>query len=338
MSDNTRPDPIDVTGVRYGTVEIRDAIHFTGGIRALRARGGWRLGPTVEQGTLSWSSRPLQPVQLAPVADHLGLVMIAGEETSNPDSLLPAWTWTPFDRPGVPLRTADTWSMIGTAARMAGDTPYANLALSIASTVRAAGLQVRRASCEYHSQLVAAVHDRIRPGMRFSNTRIAELHLSFHSIVAELASARDYIATLAARRVGAPSKIDALNRLADWAGKSANSGALNDPLISHLLEISNPERANCWLFDIGEYRNFLLHRQPMGVQDSAYLLSLYEASFGQIPVFMLRLEINNCPDDETRVDALTRFVGLHNELCRLADFASGFATYRPTMQHFRASE
>jgi len=137
LSDETHPDPTPVTGVRYGSVTVRDEIHFTGGLRALRASDGWRLGPIIEQGRLGWLSRPLQSAQLAPVTDHLGLMMIAGEETSDPDSMLPAWTWTPFDRPGVPLRTADTWSMIATSARMESDTPYADLALSIASTVRA---------------------------------------------------------------------------------------------------------------------------------------------------------------------------------------------------------
>lgn len=338
MSDETHPDPTPVTGVRYGSVTVRDEIHFTGGLRALRASDGWRLGPIIEQGRLGWLSRPLQSAQLAPVTDHLGLMMIAGEETSDPDSMLPAWTWTPFDRPGVPLRTADTWSMIATSARMESDTPYADLALSIASTVRAAGLQLRRASGEYHAQLLAALHDGKKPEQRFSNTRVAELHLAFHSVIAELASARDYIATLAARRIEAPSKIDALSRLADWVGKPANSDAKSDPLVSRLLADSDPAGSDPWLFHIGEYRNFLLHRQPMGVQDSAYMLKLRETAFGHVPIFLLCLEIDSHPGDETRVEALTRFVGLHNELCRLGDFAAGFAAYRPKMLRFTASE
>ncbi len=330
--------PIPVSGVQYGSVSVRDEIHFTGGLRALKARDGWRLGPIIERGRLGWLSRPLQSGQLAPVVDHLGLTMIAGEETSNPDSLLPSWRWVAFNRPGAPFKTADTWSMIATAARMEGDEVYANLARSIAYSVRAAGLQLRRASGEYHAQLLAALHDGKKPELRFSNTRVAELHLAFHSTITELASARDYIALLAARRVGAPPKVDALSRLADWVSKSANSSAKDDPLVSRLLAASDPSGSHPWLFHIGEHRNFLLHRQPMGVQDSAYMLKLREAAFGQIPIFLVCLEIDNLPGGETRVDALTRFVGLHNELCRLGDFATDFAAYRPRMQHFTASE
>jgi hypothetical protein len=50
-----------------------------------------------------------------------------------------------------------------------------------------------------------------------------DLHLTFHSVLTEMASARDYLAQAAARRVNAPDRIDTLNRLKEWVDRPVNS-------------------------------------------------------------------------------------------------------------------
>jgi hypothetical protein len=76
-----------------------------------------------------------------------------------------------------------------------------------------------------------------------------------------MACARDYLAQVAARRVGAPDKMDSLGRLKDWTEKPINAAAQGDALLARLLEVADPKMPDPWLADITEYRNLFLHRE-----------------------------------------------------------------------------
>src|SRR2546421_4578504 len=79
--------------------------------------------------------------------------------------------------------------MISSQARLAGDSDYGGLARNLAVSLRAAGLQIRNASDEYHKQLLAGLASGQSVGRRFQNVPMDDLHLTFHSALAEMASA-----------------------------------------------------------------------------------------------------------------------------------------------------
>jgi hypothetical protein len=137
--------------------------------------------------------------------------------------------------------------MISSSARAAGDEGYARLARSLSVSLRAAGLQLRNASDEYNKQLEAALARGQQVEIRYSNLPMDDLHLAFHALLSEMASARDYLARVAGRRVNAPDNIDALARLRQWTERPINSAALNDTLVQRLLETSEATASDPWL-------------------------------------------------------------------------------------------
>ena len=61
-----------------------------------------------------------------------------------------------------------------------------------------------------------------------------------------------------------------------------------------------------------------------------------DSAFG--PVRMIRMMINIRPGAEATCDALTRFVVLYGELCRLAGFAATLAPYAAAPLYFIHAE
>jgi hypothetical protein len=125
----------------------------------------------------------------------MGVRLFGADEITAHDPNLPARIWTPLLGPPLLAHSAsDTWGMIKSTARMAGDDAYAGLAGNLAVGLRAAGLQLRNASDEYYKQLVAALASGRGVGLRFKNIPMIDLHLAFHSALSEMTSARDYLA------------------------------------------------------------------------------------------------------------------------------------------------
>jgi hypothetical protein len=230
---------------------------------------------------------------------------------------------------------SDTWGMISSQARIADDRDYGKLASNVAVSLRAAGLQLRNASDEYHKQLLAALTSGQGVNRRFQNIATDDLHLAFHSVLTEMASARDYLAQVAARRVRAPDKIDALSRLKSWAEKPINVATQSDTLVARLLEVSDPKGPDPWLADITEYRNLFLHREHIGAMAKWLVIEERKSPIG--PVHTIMMAIKAKPGTETICDALVRFVDLYARLCRLADLAATLAPYAATPPAFVAT-
>lgn len=325
----TSPTPI--TGLTRSLVSVTDVLHFTGGLRAVRGPGGWQVGPLSPDGTGAIRGVPEGHIQALGIS--LGLVLFGGEEITSTDPNLPARIWTPLlGQPRLAHAANDSWAMISSSARAAGDEVYARLARSLSVSLRAAGLQLRNASDEYNKQLEAALARGQQVGTRFSNLAMDDLHLAFHALLSEMGSARDYLARVARLRVNAPDNIDALARLRQWTERPVNSAALSDALVQRLLQDSDETAADPWLRDIGEYRNLFLHREHIGAM--ARWLVVEERHTPSGPVRAIAMAINTRPGADTTCDALARFVDLHARLCRLADFAVQLAPYDATPPAF----
>lgn len=250
---------------------VREELHFTGGFRACRAGKNWMLLPFQRGATLA-SIGPIPDEQVGPVSVQLGISVFGADQISDANPNLQTRIWTPLL--GVPrfrYQPDDSWAMIGHAAKSSGDDRYGSLAKHLAMSLRAAGVSIRDASDRYHVQLKAALLSGQRPGLRFTNIPLLDdLHSAFHFLLAELSSARDYLAAIAALGVGAPENVDALSRLVKWLSNSKSGSALADPLIAAFLD----NEAQVWLGEITDYRNQFLHRKPLGADESARWLRL----------------------------------------------------------------
>jgi hypothetical protein len=332
MTETSAPPSIPITDLKVGTIAIREELHFTGGLRALRAQSGWVIGPVLRDGTLQFAGK-FGEENIGGAGRSAGALLFGADEIGGADPNLPFRIWKPLLGPPVLKHAAnDTWGMIASSARMANDKGYARLASNLSVSLRAASLQLRNASDEYHKQLRSALVSGRKVGVRFNNHPMIDLHLAFHSVAAEMASARDYLAQVAARRVSAPDNIDALGRLEGWLKKSANAASRNDDLIMRLLAASDAKASDPWLADITEYRNLFLDRDQIGAMAKWLCLQGNETTFG--PVRTIRMEIDVRPGADATCDALTRFVMLYNQLCRLADFAAPLAPHAATPPNF----
>jgi hypothetical protein len=327
--------PATITNIRPGLVQVRDALHITGGVRGWATREGWLLGPLPGNGGSNVVIGPVTESGIEAICRELGLAAFGKDQISQTDPLLPARVWMPIlGPPELAHQPADTWAWIVAAAHAAGDNEYGMLARKVSFSLRAAGVRLRDASDEYHRQLTAALARKQAAGRRFRNTSMTDLHLAFHSLLSEMGSVRDYLAAVAARRVQAPPRIDAMTRLAGWALKPAGRTAIPDPLVAAMLDGWDETRPDPWLYELGEYRNQFLHREPLGTNQEARWLSLAERLSGNRRVMVMQMRIQSPPGSAQLCDALDRFADLHARMCRLADFAATHAKYPPQVTSF----
>lgn len=330
MAVSSRP----IFGFARSQAPVTDILHFTGGLRAVKGRGGWQFGPAGPDGTGAIRGVPDEHIRSLGTA--LGVVLFGADEIASIDPHLPARIWTPLlGQPRLAYAANDSWAMISTSAQAAGEPGYARLARSLSVSLRAAGLQLRNASDEYNKQLEAALAGGRQVGTRFSNLAMDDVHLAFHALLSEMASARDYLARVAGLRAGAPDNVDALARLRQWASRPVNAAGLSDALVQRLLEASDVASSDPWLHDVGEYRNLFLHREHIGAIAPWLVLEQRDCPAGQIRT--IAMAISERPGAQITCDALTRFVELHARLCRLADFAAQLAPFDATPQVFSTS-
>ena len=325
MTDCHTDHPIYVTGFTRGTIAVREELHFTGGVRASKVGERWALVPLLREGGI----RAIEGIPDERVSDlgrAMGLTLLGVDRISGFDTPLPARIRTPLLGPPRLIHAAsDTWGMIASQARIAGDGVFGRLASNVAVSLRAAALQLRNASDEYHKQLLAALTSDKNINKRFQNVPMDDLHLALHSVLTEMASARDYLAQVAARRVGAPDSKNSLGRLKDWVEKPINVTARSDALVAYLLQVSDINAPDPWLADITEYRNLFLHREHIGAVAKWLVMEERQSPIG--PVRTVTMAINTRPGAEATCDALVRFADLYSRLCHLADFAATLAPY-----------
>jgi hypothetical protein len=272
------------------------------------------------------------------IAARIGAEVFGGDEISGFGTPLLSRSWTPLDAAhDGQMQPAITWSNIAGTAQRAGDEGYASLARNISHSLHAAGIRLRDASDCYDVQLGAAIAERRKAGNRFSNIPMLDLQLAFHSVLSELASARDYLAAALAMKLGAPAKIDALSRFADWLAKSANEEMRGRPVVREMLEAYDKSGADPWLYQLSEYRNLFLHRQPLGAASGARMLRYDETEVDTFIYPTIAFPLGDADQFAPGVDALLRFVGLYRQMTALARLAATHAPYEAKMQTFVAS-
>lgn len=335
MSETTR-EPRRATGLRMSTVQMATELHLTGGLRApMQGDKLWSLGPVLDGRTVrQLTPKPIQHV--AAIAAGIGGTLFGGDEMTGMETPLLSRVWTPLDGPGPGKpQPADKWSAIAGNAADAGDEPYAELAGHIAFSLTAAGIRLRDASDHHHDQLMAALAERKSSGNRFTNIPINDLRLAFHSVLSELASARDYLAKTLAIALGAPVRIDSLARLKDWLDASSKAQLRATPVVSDMLAAYDPAGPDPWLHELTEYRNLFLHRQPIG-RRGANWLRYEEREHDGLTIPIVTMPLSDDDPFAPGADALLRFVILHRKMTGLLDQAADAAPHPATFPHFVA--
>lgn len=307
------------------------SIHLTGGIRADQVIGGWSIQP-VPSPDGPKMFRPFQRTVVDHFAKTANLKLIGVDQISGISGPLPTRIWTPlYGQSASAMSAADQWGAIAIAASRSNDHALADSARKIEVTLNAAGIRIRDASDCLHAQLHAALIEQRNPGRLFKNIPLFDLFLAFHSLMSEMASARDYIAQFVARKLGAPEKVDALNRFEDWAGVAIRAEAATDPLAVALLGSGKPGADNAWLNELTEYRNMFLHRTPIAAMKNVSLI-IVERQVEQVAMRFVEMHLFDLAAENGNCDALPKFVGLHQNLLNLAAFAAdhtGYSTAPP---------
>jgi len=274
--------------------------------------------------------------QIAAIASGIGGTLFGGDETTGMGTPLLSRIWTPLDGPGPGKpQPTDKWGAIAGNAADSGAGLYAELAGHISFSSRAAGIRLRDASDHHHNQLMAAIAEGRTSGNRYKNIPVSDLQIAFHSVLSELASARDYLAKTLAIALGAPERIDAFARLKDWLDAPSRAHLRSTPVVSDMLAAYDAAGPNPWLHELTEYRNLFLHRQPMGQRGAGWLQYKEVVHDGLvIPIVTMPL----AGDDlfAPGADALLRFVGLHRKVTNLLDHAADLAPHPATFPHFVA--
>ena len=318
------------------TVQTAVQLHLTGGLRApLQGQGLWSLGPVLAGRTVrQLSPRPIQHIEA--IAVGISSLLFGGEEMTGMETPLLSRVWTALDgsESGKP-QPSDKWRGIAGNAAEAGDEVYAEFAGHIAFSLTAAAIRLRDASDHHRNQLLAALEEGKSPGNRFTNIPVSDLHIAFHSVISELASARDYLAKTLAVALRAPSRIDALARLGDWLGASSRAHLRATPVVSDMLAAYDPMNPDPWLHELTEYRNLFLHRQPMG-RGAAAWLQYEERKHDDLTVPIVTMPLADDDPFAPGADALLRFVKLHRKMANLLNRAADMAPYPATFPQFVA--
>lgn len=328
--------PIPITGLKRGTTQSAYELHITGGIRAVLNNRLWSWFPVLEASKLG-RLRPLPINKVAELAKDIGAELFGGDQLSGMETSLVSRAWTPLDGPhDGGLQPADLWRAIAGNAESAGDKKYASFAQHIAFSLSAAGIRLRDASDHYRDQLHAAIEEKRLPGKRFSNIPIYDLQLAFHSVLSELASARDYLAAAIAAKLGAPDRIDALNRFSEWVRASSRSEMRVLPVVEQMLQAYDQAGSDPWLHQLTEYRNMFLHHKPLGASDAARWLRYDERERSGIIYPIIELPLGDADPSAPGRDALIRFVELYRHMTNLLSLAASHAPYDTSLPHFVA--
>ena len=335
MNETTR-EPRQAMNLRMSTVQMATELHLTGGLRApMQGDKLWSLGPVLDgRSVRQLTPRPIQDV--AAIASGIGGTLFGGDEVTGMGTPLLSRVWTSLDGPGAGKpQAADKWRAIAGNATDAGADAYAELAGHMAFSLTAAGIRLRDASDHHHDQLMAALAEGKSSGSRFTNIPASDLQLAFHSVLSELASARDYLAKSLAITLGAPTRIDSLARLKDWLDASSRAHLRATPIVSDMLAAYDRASRDPWLHELTEDRNLFLHRQPMGRRGVGWLQYEERTHNGlTIPIVIMPL----AGDDPFApgADALLRFVRLHRQMTNLLDQAAEVAPHPASFPHFVA--
>ena len=262
---------VPISNLVMRPVQAMRVLHFTGGLVSLPLEGGgWSLGPIGASEKGFRFLKPMPEAQVHTLAHQAGTYFVGSKVVYKDSGPERDECWYPhIGNTGAREQSSDAWSAIAFRASRAKDENTAELARYLCICMRSASQRLCEVSDLHHEQLRGALIRGRKPGERFSNRALHDLHLAIHSLLAELSSARDYLSRLAARRNGAPNHVDSLRDLRKWLDTPAGSHAKADDMIAMLEEAQGTDQQFGWLRRMTKLRNKVTHQRPMGADPQA---------------------------------------------------------------------
>jgi hypothetical protein len=321
---------------KLSSVRSTQTLYFVGGLLGQETKRGWTLFPVsgdeTEDVLLLGSLANFEAA-----VEELGLTYVGTEQRISSETDSPTIRfWEPGRRDTNGLNAADAWAGVANGADKAGDASYSNFATYISACLRVAGLRLRGISEGYHDQLRWALRAQTAAGRGFSNVAVLDIHADIHSLLSELASARDHLARVAAVHVQAPENIDCLAWLERWL--KTNKAAGSEPLVAALLAASGTKENPGWLRRLSEFRNEVTHRIPLAANDrvSQLVLETRTTRFG--PVSTIRLgQLHEGGTASANLDPLTEVAELGKKMEMHLRAASRLAKYQPSFPTYVGS-
>ncbi|MBZ9815749.1 hypothetical protein [Mesorhizobium sp. CA7] len=268
---------------------------FTGGLRATQyERERWDVAPILE-GRVPHIKGYFSTRELHGFLRQYGLTFIAFSQVGwSRGAFHSTWMpWTP-GKTDHSVSPADTWSSIAGnlyRLRAAAEPPNSEpnthdsianlvdartdperLSSAISLSLRSIDLSVEAIADYYHEQLVNLMAAGSTNGELVATTLDQNLFAHVNSFLMHFGSARDYLATLCASRIGMDSRIDSLARLVD----SLRSDHLDkDPILAVFTTLgyikpkaspSTKFEVSGWMQQATELRNEFMHRRPFGAK------------------------------------------------------------------------
>lgn len=163
---------------------------------------------------------------------------------------------------------AHTWSQIGHAAFSRKDIPLMDLCHRITFELRACVTKWFDIASAYSRTLSGLIREGIfRDGQRFDNGNCFFIHLGIHSLFAELATLRDYLAEVIAQYVlGSQFKHSGayISKMATLANE-LRKAKIEHPLVPVIRGLTDDQSG--WLAEMSAYRNLLIHHAPVSMAE-----------------------------------------------------------------------
>lgn len=253
------------------------AINYTGGFKIWQLdEDEWSYGPILHEGkpciigkfSFAEAKEAIEKMNLCPIGyEH---------HTSLDGSSMTVYMSVYPVSPKNPMPATDVWQTIsgniqgsaGTSGEILGK--YAHY---LTASLRSMDIAIAQISNHYHTQLIQSLRDGTEVGRRFSTLADLTFIANIHSFFLHFGSARDYLATLIARRCGLSRSIDSL---ASLVKKLDPSNLPNDPILKHMLNqnliIPTSDRkameVGGWLKQATTIRNSVVHKHPYGSRKS----------------------------------------------------------------------
>lgn len=314
---------IEATNIKLETTYLSETMYFTGGLFAEPQKGdGLALGPVDandEDGLIFYLMTWPEVLEVTRAA---GCAFVGVNQNYNDGTPVRTEVW----RPVVPfsdqrLHAGDTWGALSYQACVSGDLRFSDVARYLSVSAHAAGVRLRDIARAHNEQLGWALLAHKKLGSRFSNMAMTDLYLAFHALASELCSARDHLAHIAAMGCGAKESVDSMAYLERWLSKPVNAARAAHPLVALLMSQMGTKETPGWLRVLGDVRNTMLHRQPMGADPATGALRVSEVPTRKGSLRTLRLVPTDAIIPEGP-DPFNQLVELYNQFETLAIQAS----------------
>lgn len=312
---------------RTGTIRAETRTHLAHGLRSqLKPDGTFRIQPVGEK--VGIQINDVNAERFASLIVHMQLLIIGIEsfdgESGERLDWMPAASLEAADKFGE--RPDRIWSQIGYAAGLKHNERAQHICEAISFHYLAAEISLRRISESYYD-LQRHVHQSKTPiGHRFTTTHIFELYSDVHSFFVNVGSLRDYIASFVSEIVLGLGKVSGHSALLKKINCSRSA-------IEEVIDrFSDKAYRPIGIAHIGEYRDILVHRSPIGRINEEWVDVV--ALRPPLPVgsggVTLKLPGNPYDLKGSQVDAL---VLAHHALVVMAEYSHLIARQSPLRPH-----